>query len=321
MQTTIARLWAVLVCCAAAFAAHAQTYPNKPIRLVVGYAAGGGTDTLARMLGVRLEAAWGKPVIIENKTGAGGIIATEMVKQSAPDGYTLIVGGASAMTINPALYAKLSYDPLKDFIPVTNLAQYPLLILVSPSLPVRNLRELIAYDKANPGKLNYASSNPMVQLATELFNQMAGTKFMHVPYKGGAPSVAAVLSGETQMTFVDTSPAVPQIKSGRLIGVATTSTRRLAAVPEMPTVAEAGVPGYEVVTWFGLFAPAGVPGEIIAKLNAEAGRAVNLPDFRERLAALGGEPAAGTSEEFAAQIRREIIRYTAIAKAANIKAE
>ena len=321
MQTAIARLAAVLVCCAAAFATHAQTYPSKPIRLVVGYAAGGGTDTLARMLGVKLEASWGKPVIVENRTGASGILATEMVKQSAPDGYTLIVGGSSAMTINPTLIAKLSYDPLKDFIPVTNLAQYPLLILVNPSLPVRSVRELIAYAKANPGKLDYASPNTMGQLTMELFNQMAGTKLAHVPYKGGAPSIVATLSGETQLVIVDTSPAIPHIKSGRLIGLATTSSRRLTALPEMPTVAESGLPGYDIATWFGLFAPAGVPGEIITKLNAEAGRIVNLPDFREKLVALGGEPAAGTSEEFIAQIRRETARYAAIVKSGNIKAE
>ncbi|MSQ71481.1 MAG: tripartite tricarboxylate transporter substrate binding protein [Betaproteobacteria bacterium] len=320
MRITAGRFIA-FVFCTAAGTVLSQSYPNKPIRLVVGYAPGGGTDTLARMVGVRLESAWGKPVVIENRAGAGGIIATEMVKQSPPDGYTLIVGGASAMTVNPVLYAKLSYDPLKDFIPITNLAQYPLFILVHPSLPVRSVKELIAYAKANPGKLNYASSNPMVQLATEMFNQMAGTKMTHVPYKGGAPSVTAVLSGEAQLTFVDSSPSVPQIKAGRLIGLATTSPRRTTALPDLPTIAEAGVSGYELVTWFGLFAPAGVPGEVISKINAEVVRIVNSPEFSERLVSLGGEPAAGSSEEFVVQIRREIARYGVIAKAGNIKAD
>lgn len=321
MNTTFTKVAAALVFCTAAGSALAQAYPSKPIRLVVGFPPGGGTDVVARIVGAKLQDALGQPVIIENKAGGSGIIATEFVARSAPDGYTLIVGGSNAMAVNPVLYAKLSYDPLKDFIPITNLTQSPIVVAVHPSVPANSVRELIAYVKANPGKINFSSANVQTQLVGEMFSQKTGARIIYVPYKGGGPAISAAVTGEVSMTIMDSGSLATQVKGGRLRALAVTTTTRASAMPDLPTMEESGVPGFDIGTWFGLFAPAGTPSAIVSKLNAAVVGVLNQPDTRERLAAVGVEPAGGTPEEFAARIRSDIARYGPVAKAANIRVE
>ena len=300
--------------------ALAQAYPSKPIHVVVGFPPGGGNDIIARMVGAKMQEAWGQPVVIENKPGANSIIATEFVAKSAPDGYTLLVNATGGMSVNPVLYAKLPYDSLKDFVPISMVGSFPLVLAVNPSLPAKSVPELIAYLKANPGKLNYSAGSTSFEVATEMFKQMTGTDVRHIPYKGSAASITAVIAGDVQMTIVDTPPLLPQLKSGRIRALAVTSAKRSAAMPDLPAVAES-VPGYEMVLWIGVFAPAGTPGEIASKLNAEVVRVVNLPDIRERLDGMGVEPLGNTSEQVAEWIRREIARFGPVVKAANIKVE
>jgi tripartite-type tricarboxylate transporter receptor subunit TctC len=304
----------------AATTAWAQGYPSKPIHLVVGFPPGGGNDIIARMLGAKMQDAWGQPVVIENKPGANSIIATEFVAKSAPDGYTLLVNATGGMSVNPVLYEKLPYDSLKDFVPISMVGSFPLVLAVNPSLPAKSVPELIAYLKANPGKLNYSAGSTSFEVTTEMFKQMTGTNVRHIPYKGSAASITAVMAGDVQMTIVDTPPLVPQLKSGRIRALAVTSAKRSTAMPDLPAVAES-VPGYEMVLWIGVFAPAGTPAEIAAKLTAEVVRIVRLPDVRERLAGLGVEPLGNSSEETAEWIRREIVRYGPVVKAAGIKVE
>ncbi|HKW39347.1 MAG TPA: tripartite tricarboxylate transporter substrate binding protein [Burkholderiales bacterium] len=298
----------------------AQGYPAKPIHVIVGFPPGGGNDIIARMLGAKMQEAWGQPVVIDNKPGANSIIASEFVAKSAPDGYTLLVNATGGMSVNPVLYSKLPYDSLRDFVPISMVGTFPLVLAVNPSLPVKSVPELIAYAKANPGKLNYSAGSTSFQVASEMFKQMTGTDVRHIPYKGSAASITAVIAGDVQMTIVDTPPLVPQLKSGRVRALAVTSAKRSAAMPDLPAVAES-VPGYEMVLWIGLFAPAGTPREIAGKLTAEVAGIVKMPDVRERLAGLGVEPIGNTSEETADWIRREIAKYGPVVKAAGIKAE
>ncbi|HET7763994.1 MAG TPA: tripartite tricarboxylate transporter substrate binding protein, partial [Burkholderiales bacterium] len=277
-------------------------------------------DIIARLVGAKMQEAWGQPVVIENKPGANSIIATEFVAKSAPDGYTLLVNATGGMSVNPVLYAKLPYDSLKDFVPISMVGSFPLVLAVNPSLQAKSVPELVAYLKANPGKLNYSAGSTSFEVATEMFKQMTGTDVRHIPYKGSAASITAVIAGDVQMTIVDTPPLVPQLKSGRIRALAVTSAKRSAAMPDLPAVAES-VPGYEMVLWIGVFAPAGTPGEIASKLNAEVVRIVNLPDIREKLDGMGVEPLGNTSEQVAEWIRREIAKFGPVVKAANIKAE
>src|SRR5712691_5896929 len=279
-------------------AAWAQGYPSKPIRLVVGFPPGGGNDIIARMIGSKMQEAWGEPVLIDNKPGANSIIAAEHVAKSAPDGYALLVNATGGMSVNPVLYTKLPYDSLKDFVPISMVGVFPLVLVVHPSVPVSSVRELIAYAKANPGKLNYSAGSTGFQVATEMFKQMAEIDVRHIPYKGSAASITAVIAGDVQMTIVDTPPLVPQIKAGKVKALGVTSAKRAASMPEVPALAET-VPGYEMVLWIGVFAPAGTPGEVASKLNAEVVRIVQMPEW----------------------IRREIAKYGPVVKAANIKAE
>jgi tripartite-type tricarboxylate transporter receptor subunit TctC len=225
------------------------------------------------------------------------------------------------MSVNPVLYAKLPYDPLRDFVPISMVGSFPLVLVVNPSVPVNSVQELIAYAKANPGKLNYSSGSTAFQVASEMFKQMTGTDIKQIPYKGSVQSISAVMAGDVQMTIVDTPPLVPQIKSGRVRALAVTSAKRAGAMPELPTIAESGVPGYEMALWIGVFAPAGTPQDVAAKLNAEVVRIVNLPDTREKLAGMGVEPLGNTSEQVSEWIRREIAKFGPVVKAANIKAE
>jgi tripartite-type tricarboxylate transporter receptor subunit TctC len=315
------KLLAIIVLCTAGAGAVAQGYPSKPIRIVVGFPPGGGNDIIARLVGAKMQEAWGQPVVIDNKPGANSIIAAEFVAKSAPDGYTLLVNATGGMSVNPVLYAKLPYDSLRDFVPISMVGSFPLVLVVHPSVPANSVQEFVAYAKANPGKLNYSSGSTAFQVASEMFMQMTGTDVRHIPYKGSAASIAAVMAGDVQMTIVDTPPLVPQIKAGRVKALAVTSARRSSSMPELPTVAESGVSGYEMVLWIGVFAPAGTPGEIVSKLNAEVVRIVKLQDVREKLDGMGVEPVGNTSEQMAEWIRREIARFGPVVKAANIKAD
>ena len=306
--------------CGAATGALAQGYPSKPIHIVVGFPPGGGNDIIARLLGVKMQESWGQSVVIDNKPGANSIIASEFVAKSAPDGYTLLVNATGGMSVNPVLYAKLPYDSLKDFVPISMVGSFPLVLVVNPAVPANSLSELIAYAKANPGKLNYSAGSTAFQVASEMFKQMTGTDIKHIPYKGSVQSISAVMAGDVQMTIVDSPPLVPQLKSGRVRALAVTTAKRAAALPDLPTIAES-VPGYEMALWIGVFAPAGTPGEIASKLNAEVVRIVRLPDVREKLDGMGVEPLGNTSEQVAEWIRREIAKFGPVVKAANIKAD
>jgi tripartite-type tricarboxylate transporter receptor subunit TctC len=310
----------VLLLLCAVTGAWAQGYPSKPVHIVVGFPPGGGNDLIARMVGAKMQESWGQPVVIENKPGANSIIAAEFVAKSAPDGYTLLVNATGGMSVNPVLYAKLPYDPLKDFVAISMVGSFPLVLVVNPAVPADSVSELVAYAKANPGKLNYSAGSTAFQVATEMFKQMTSTDIKHIPYKGSAASIAAVMAGEVQMTIVDSPPLVPQLKSGRVKALAVTTAKRVAAMPDLPAVAES-LPGYEMALWIGVFAPAGTPRDIAAKLTAEVVRIVGLPDIREKLAGMGVEPLGNSSEEAAEWIRREIARFGPVVKAAGIKAE
>jgi tripartite-type tricarboxylate transporter receptor subunit TctC len=298
-----------------------ESYPNKPIRIIVGYTAGGGNDIIVRVVAPKMSEGLGQPVIVENRPGAQGIISCEYVAKAAPDGTTLLMGPSGPMTMNPALYSKLPYSPLEDFAPISMIGDFPLILVVSASLPVKTVRELIAYARAQPDKVNYAASATPFQLASELFNQKAGTKFAHIPYKGSGDSVAAVMSGQVTMTIMDPPPAIGPLKSGKARGLAVTSATRHPNWPELPTLAEAGIPDVEIRLFTGFLAPAGTPSAIVKRLQQEVARVVKLPEIKERLAQMAIDPSGNAPEEFRAIIERDIKKWTAVAKAANIKAD
>ena len=309
-----------LVLLAAAAGVFGQAYPSKPIRIVVGFPPGGGNDIIARMVGAKMQESWGQPVVIDNKVGANSIIAAEFVAKSAPDGYTLLVNATGGMSVNPVLYAKLPYDSLRDFVPISMVGSFPLVLVINPSVPANSVQELVAYAKANPGKHNYSSGSTGFQVATEMFKQMTGTDIKHIPYKGSPGSITALVAGDVHLTIVDTPPLMASLKAGRVKALAVTSAKRAAAMPDLPAIAES-VPGYEMVLWIGMFAPAGTAPEVAAKLNAEVVRIVGLPDIREKLDGLGVEPIGNTSAEMAEWIRKEIAKYGPVVRAAGIKAE
>ena len=300
----------------------AQPYPAKPVRFIVPWPPGGGADTISRMMTPRLSEALGQQVVIDNRVGAAGNIGAEMAAKSPPDGYTIVSAYAGTHAINPALYRNLPFKE-SDFSPVIWLASVPQLVAVHPSLPVKTIRELIALAKAKPGQLNFASAGAgaINHLTGELFNYMTGTQIVHVPYKGGGPAAIALLSGEVEMIFGEPTTLVAHVKSGRLRGIAVTSARRSLALPEFPTVAEAGVPGYEVVSWHGVLAPAAVSKEIIARLNAEFNRVIAAPDMKSRMLNQGFEPVGGAPEQFGEHIRAEIAKWAPIIKAAGLKVD
>ena len=305
-----------------ASAAGAQpAYPSRPIHLVVGFPPGGANDILARLVGAKLQEQWGQPVPIDNKPGANAIIATEFVARAAPDGYTLLVGASGAMTFNPGLYAKLPYDPLRDFEPVTMLGSFPLVLAVNPMLPAQSVKELVQLAAGAPGKYHYSAGSTPFQLAMELFKLRAGIAVNHIAYKGSAQAVSAVLANEVQMTFVDAPPAVGQIKAGKLRALAVTSRTRAPVLPESPTMIEAGIADFEVVLWTSLFAPAGTPRALVERLQQQVAAILRLPDVRERMAALGVEPVGSTPAELAAVLRADVEKWTAVAKSANVKAD
>jgi tripartite-type tricarboxylate transporter receptor subunit TctC len=304
----------------ATFPALAQdAYPSKPIRIVVGYSAGGGNDIIVRVMQPEMQKGLGQPVIVENKPGAQGIIAAELAARAAPDGYTIFMGPSGPMTINPATYSKLPYSPARDFAPISMICSFPLVFVVDPKLPVKNVKELIEYAKANPGQANYASSAGIFQIATEMFKQRTGTKIEMIPYKGSGESVQAVASSQVMMTIVDPAPVTGPLKSGTVRGLAVTSGKRHPRWPELPTMAEAGVPDMEVPVWTAFFAPAKTPPAVIARLQKEIARVVHTPEVKERFDAMGLTPEGGTPQELARVVARDIEKWTAVAKAANIK--
>jgi tripartite-type tricarboxylate transporter receptor subunit TctC len=300
-------------------AAAQDNYPSKPVRIVVGYSAGGGNDIIVRVMQPKLQEALGQTVIVENKPGAQSIIAAELVAKSPPDGYTLLMGPSGPMTINPATYSKLPYHPQRDFVPISMICSFPLIVVTSAKLPVDNIQDLIAYAKANPGKANYASSAGVFQLTTELFKQKTGTPFVMIPYKGSGESIQAVVSGQVTMTIVDPAPAAGPIKAGTVRALAVTSAQRHPTWPNVPTMAEAGIPDMEVPVWTAFFAPAKTPPAIVARLQNEVARVVHLPEIRDRFAQMGLVSVGSTSEQLARTVARDLEKYTAVAKAANIK--
>ena len=300
-------------------AAQAQDYPNKPIRIIVGYAAGGGNDIIVRVMQPEMQKGLGQPVIIENKPGAQSIIAAETVARSAPDGYTLLMGPSGPMTINPATYSKLPYDAQRDFTPISMICEFPLLVTVDARLPIRSVKELIEFAKANPGKANYASSAGIFQITTEMFNQRTASKFVMIPYKSSGESVQALISGNVALTIVDPPPATGPVKAGTIRALAVTSPKRHPSWPDLPTMAEAGVPDMEVPVWTAFFAPAKTPPAIVALLQKEIARVVQTAEVRERFGQMGLDPVGGSSEELGSRVRRDIEKWGAVAKAANIK--
>ena len=317
-RTVVAAIAAFL-----SFSAAAQSYPSKPIRLIVPFAAGGGNDNVARLVGKRLADGLGQPVVVDNRPGAGGVVGAELAAKSAPDGYTLFLGGVGSHAINPNLHEKLPYDPIKDFAPVALLAQAPLVLVVHPSVPAKSVAELTAYARAHPGKLNFASNGngSSSQLAAVMFDSMAGVEMVHVPYKGLSPALADLLSGQVQLMFSSVVAILPHIKAGKLRGLAVTGTKRLASLPGLPTIAESGLPGYEASSWYGILAPAGTPRDIVMKLNAELAKALEQPEVRNSLLAEGAEPVGGSPEAFAAHIRAEKERLGKLIRDAKIRLE
>ena len=311
--------FAVCVCAAA----PAQDYPNRPLRFIVAFSAGGAADLLARTLGQKVAERWGQPVVIDNRAGAGGVIGMQIAAHAPADGYTLLMGSSSTMAIVPALYADLSYDPVKSYAPVTEAALVPIILVVHSSVPARTIEELVQYAKARPGQLTYASSGAGAtpHISGELFRRMAGIELVHVPYKGGGEAVAAVLGGQVQMSFGAVSTALPHMKTGRLRGLGVTSLKRLSAAPDIPTIAESGLPGYEVVQWFGVFMPAGTPSAIVARLNRELRNVLALPEIRDRYSAQGVEPTSNTPEEFAAYVKAEVVKWNKLLREMNIRGE
>ncbi|HLX22208.1 MAG TPA: tripartite tricarboxylate transporter substrate binding protein [Usitatibacter sp.] len=305
------------------FHAGAMPYPTKPIHFVVPYPAGGPLDAVARLLGQRVSERLKQPVIVENKPGAGGNIGADFVAKSPADGYTILMGAVATHAINPTLYASIPYDAEKDFRPVTQLASTPNVLVVNPSLPVHDVREFIAYAKANPGKLNFGSGSTgsAGHLAGELFKSMAGVEMTHVPYKGAAPAMNDLVSGQINLMFDNLASSLAQVKAGRIRALAVTTASRSPLAPELPTIAESGLPGFDISTWFGLFVPAGTPVEVVEVLHDEFNRALSDPGIREKMLALGAEPAGSTPAQFAAYIRSESAKYARIIKASGAKAD
>ncbi|MEO7727894.1 MAG: tripartite tricarboxylate transporter substrate binding protein [Burkholderiales bacterium] len=310
--------------CALSYAADpAADYPNHPIRLVVPFPPGGGTDIVARAISGKLTEAWGQQIIIDNRGGAGGVIGADTVAKSTPDGYTLLLGTPGALVINPLLNSKLPYNAARDFAPVSLLALNPQLLAVHHTLPVNSVKELIAFAKAQPGKLNYASVGEGTpnHLAMELFKSMTGTEMAHVPYKGAAPAITDLVGGHVQLMFNPMPPLLPHVRSGRLRALAVGGLQRSSALPDIPTVAEAGVPGYEYVTWYSIVAPAKTTRAIINKINARLAAVLAMPDVAQRLSSQGAEPHSSTPEELTAFMLKDTQRLGGIIRFAGIKSE
>jgi tripartite-type tricarboxylate transporter receptor subunit TctC len=302
--------------------ASAQIYPAKAVRILVGYAPGGGTDIMARAIAQKLSDSLGQQFIVDNRPGANANLAADLAAKAAPDGYTLLMISVSH-AINKPVYRKLNYDIERDFVPVIEVSSVPQFLVVGPAQTWRSVQELIAAAKARPGELAYGSSGngSPEHVAGALFESMAGIDLIHVPYKGGGPAAVGLIGGETPLGFNTAPVAIPHIKSGRIRALAVTEGRRNPALPDVPTVAESGLPGYTMTTWYGLVAPSGVPREVTAKLNAEINRILKLPEVRERFATLGADPVGGSAEQFGAYIKAEVAKFARLAKERNIVLE
>ena len=302
--------------------ASAQTFPSKPVRILVGSAAGGGTDIISRLLAAKLSDAWGQPVVVENRTGASATIAADLVAKSPPDGYTVVMAVPNSHTIGPWIM-KLPYDVQKDFTPLTLAAQVPHVLVVGLQVPATSMAELVALAKANPGKLNFSSSGigASQHLAGELFNLVAGVKVVHVPYKGSAAAMTDLVGGQVTMSFDTTASSIGQIRAGKLRALAVAALHRAAALPQVPTTAEAGFAGVEMVTWYGLFGPPGLPRTLADKWQQDVARSLLLPDVKERIASLAGEPGGNRPDEFAAYIKDQHARMGKLIADANVKAD
>ena len=306
---------------ATATVAHAQPYPSKPIRMVVTYPPGGNTDLVGRALAQKLSEAVGQQVVVDNRGGAGGILGTLITMQAAPDGYTIMLGTSAGMVINPLLVKPLAYDPVRDFAPVSMVVIVPQLLVTNPQLPAKNIRELIALAKAKPGYLNAGSSGIGTpnHLGTELLKWLANVNIVHVPYKGGAPALTDLIGGQIQMAFSSVPAVLPHIRAGRLNALGVGSAKRSPALPNIPTIAEAGVPGYEYTTWYGSFAPARTPAAIVSRLNAEIVKVLNTPELNERFVSQGGDPEPTTPDELRHYMAAESVKWAKTIKAAGLK--
>jgi tripartite-type tricarboxylate transporter receptor subunit TctC len=317
------RLLAFLAVSLAALSVHADNLPAKAVRFIVPYPPGGSVDAVARILAASIAESTKQVIIVENKAGAGGNIGADAVAKSAPDGNTILMGAVATHAINPSLYADMPYDAQKDFIAVTQVAATPNVLVLNPGVPARDVKELIAYAKANPGKLNFASgSNGSAgHLAGELFKSLTGTDMTHVPYKGAAPAMTDLLSGQVQLMFDNLASSMQNIKAGKLRALAVTTASRSALMPELPTLDEAGVKGFDISTWLGIFVPAGTPGQAVARIHAEFTSALASPDVRGRMLLIGAEPVGSTPEQFAAYIRSESLKYARVIKASGARVD
>ena len=317
-------------CVASVTAAHAQVaskstaaaYPARPIRLIVPFAPGGSNDIMARLAGQKLSESLGTQVVVDNRAGGSGIIGTDIAAKAAPDGYTLLMMSLT-FAVNPSLYSKLPYDTEKDLTPVTLVASAPLMLVVHPSIPAKSVQELIAYAKANPGKLNFGSGGPGTtpHLAGEMLKMMAGVRMTHVPYKGGGPALNDLIGGQIQLMLENIPSTLPHAKSGRLRSLAVSGLKRSPLVPDLPTLDEAALKGYEIVGWNGLFVPSGTPRQIVTRLHGDIAKALAQPDVKERLATMGAEPVGNSPEEFRAFVKAEIVKWAKVVKEAGLKVE
>lgn len=322
MRAGSMRLWVLFALVAVNVGpAMAQGFPTKPIKLVAPSTPGDAPDVIARMVADKLSVVLGQQVIVDNRPGAGGVVGSEFVAKAPPDGYTLIMGNAGSHGINAAVYSKLPYDIQRDFAPVSQVAVAPNIFVINPDIPAKTIQEFIVYAKGKPGQLGYASggNGSSSHMSMELFKSMTGVDLIHVPYKGSSPALTDVVSGQDAVMSVNMPPAVPLVKAGKLRALAVTTRTRSPLMPEIPTVAESGLAGYETVAWFGVLAPAGTPKDIVNRLSAEIATIARSPEMRERLASLGAEPVGSTPEEFAAIIARDIAKWTALAKSVGIK--
>ncbi|MDB5810097.1 MAG: transporter substrate-binding protein [Betaproteobacteria bacterium] len=321
MKQRIISLFTAVSCLGFAALAFGQAYPSKPIRIVAPFAPGGGTDLIARVAAQKLTESLGQQAVVDNRPGAGGVLGAELGAKASPDGYTFtLVAGSYA--VNPSLF-KLNFDPINDITPVIQLSQGPFLVVVHPSLPAKNIKELIALAKAKPGQLTFASSGAgsITQLATELFADMAGIKMIHIPYKGTGPALTDTMAGQVQILFGSVGATLPQMSSGRLRAIAVTTAKRIAAAPDVPTIMESGVKGYDVILWHGLIAPKGLPRPILDRVNGDLNKALQSKEMQDRLAGDGVSAAGGTPEQFAALIKKDIEVWRGVVKKAGVKAE
>lgn len=303
--------------------AQGSTYPSKPIRLLVGVPPGGTTDLVARFVGAQLSKQMGQTIIVDNRGGAGGNIAAEAVAKAEPDGYTLFLGPVGTMTINPFVYAKMPFDTMRDFAPISQLTSLPIVMVVNPSVPVKDLKEFVLFAKSKPGYVSFASggSGTQTHLAGEMLKSMAGIDMVHIPYKGTAPAMVDLLGGQVSAMFDQIATALPYIRSGKLVALGVTTAKRSSVAPEIPTFAEGGVQGYEATTWHGLLAPAGTPKDVILKLNAEVVKALRAPELLEKFKANGVDAVSSTPEQFGAMLQSELTRWRDAVKAAGLKPE